>query len=160
DELHGARAEAAVIEDDVTQSVQPMIQRDEQERDVDDLPHGVRNARVDAGKAKIAALKFGGHEVLHPEMRCQQNDQQRAGDALQIPVEGVPHRQTFSTACRNSGIAPTRNTSAPSPTASTQNSRRSRCAIPRSSSVMRTPFSACTITVPSSAISSSLNTGL
>src|SRR5712692_1308070 len=163
---HRARAcrgspDPAVVENDIPQSVQSMIERHEEEGDIYGLPVGIRDAVQDGLVGQLAAPQGRRHEVFHPEVGGEKNQQQRARDALEVPFDGAAkHVQIFSTDERKIGMAPARNTTAPTPSENAQKSCRWRsCPMPRSISVIRTPLRACRITVPSSAISSSLNTG-
>src|SRR5207253_10516186 len=82
-----ANGYAAVVQYNITKSVQTVIQRDEQKSNIDRLPHWIADAGKNRFIGEIAPAQVCGHEVLHPEMRDQKDQQQSAGNALQVPTE-------------------------------------------------------------------------
>ena len=66
-------------------AAQPVQQRDQQKRDVDGLPDGIRNAGADCVISQIAAAQIFGDEMLHPEVHDEKDHQQGARDALEVP---------------------------------------------------------------------------
>src|SRR4051812_24013257 len=92
------RPDPAVIQDDVPQAVEPVIQRDQQERDLDRLHPRVAHPLLHHLEREIAMADVGG-VVVRPEVQHKQPEQRDARHPLQIPVKYATvshHAQPFT----------------------------------------------------------------
>ena len=87
------RAEAhspGVVEADVADSIEAVVEGDEEERDVDgDEPGVLEEAALDDFEREARGSAHFGGEVLDPEVHDKQHEQGGACDALQVPVDGA-----------------------------------------------------------------------